>query len=240
MDRLVESLQRQSYPHWRVLFIDGPSRPEHRARLEELAGADPRLCWQPQDPALPGIFGAMNQGFSAARPDEWLLFWGSDDWAPAADVLERAAATLAEGDSCDLLVCTGRYVRHGSPGRPSRFRRLGSYRCSLFLGSTPPHQATLISPQARSLGLRYSPLFRLSGDLDYFLQLSSHGDLRVRSLDLVLVHMAAGGVSGVQHRRRLREVRLAYLRAFGSLWVVPFALRYLQRALSLLEGRSVA
>ena len=31
--------------------------------------------------------GAMNQGFVFARPEEWMLFWGSDDWAVSSTVL---------------------------------------------------------------------------------------------------------------------------------------------------------
>lgn len=234
LPHLVGSLQGQSDGHWRVLFIDGPSGAEHRAYLQQLCDVDQRFAWQPQDPAEPGIFGAMNQGFAAATPDDWLLFWGSDDWAPAPDVLERAAAAL--NPELDLLVCRGRYGRTEQPGRATAFRWRGSYRRSLFLGSTPPHQATLIGPGARKRLARYAPGFRLSADLDYFLQLSSDPGLRVSLLDLELVHMAEGGVSGVQHRRRLREVRRGYRRAFGCLWPVPFLMRYLQRGLSLIPS----
>ncbi|MEX1324999.1 MAG: glycosyltransferase [Synechococcaceae cyanobacterium] len=230
LPRLVASLQRQTFAGWRLLFIDGPSGPEHRAWLDGLCRRDGRFRWQPQDPAEPGIFGAMNQGFAAAGPDDWLLFWGSDDWAPAEDVLARAVDALRTGPECDLLVCRGRYVS----SRATAFRWHGSYRRSLFLGSTPPHQATLIGPGARRCLARYAPGFRLSADLDYFLQLSRWPELRVRVLDLELVHMAEGGVSGVQHRRRLREVRQAYRRAFGWRWPLPFLLRYVGRLRSAL------
>jgi hypothetical protein len=47
--------------------------------------------------------------------------------------------------------------------------------------------------------------------------------------------MGSGGVSGVQTRRRLQEVRRAYRRAFGAAWPVPFLLRYGQRLLSLVQ-----
>ncbi|MCP9826369.1 glycosyltransferase [Synechococcus sp. EJ6-Ellesmere] len=234
--RLLDSLQAQTWPHWRLLFVDGPSGSKHRQWLERCCNAESRCRWLRQDPAEPGIFGAMNQGFAAAGPHEWLLFWGSDDWAAAEDVFERAMAALAAVP--DLLVCRGRYVSSApgdaTPGRSTAFRWRGSYRRSLFLGSTPPHQATLIGPGARQRLARYAPGFRLSADLDYFLQLSRWPELRVQVLDLELVHMAPGGVSGVQHRRRLQEVRHAYRRAFGWRWPVPFLMRYLQRIISAL------
>ncbi|MCP9884184.1 glycosyltransferase [Synechococcus sp. ATX 2A4] len=239
LPRLVESLQRQSLQAWQVLFIDGPSAPPHRAYLQELCAADRRFRWVRQHGDQPGIFGAMNQGFSAAQPGQWLLFWGSDDWAAGPDVLEQALAAIAAAPQPpDLVVCAGRYATlppvlppAGAPqlGRRTAFRWRHNFRRSLFLGSTPPHQATWIGPGARRRLARYAEGFRLAADLDYFLQLSRFNDLAVLPLPLELVHMATDGVSGVQHRRRLQEVRRAYRRAFGLWWWAPFLLRYLQR-----------
>lgn len=236
LPRLVDSLQAQSWPHWRLHFIDGPSGPGHREALRRFSEADGRIRWTPQSPQEQGIFGAMNQGAAAAPPQAWILFWGSDDWAAGSTVFERVAARLlaieSAGSTADMLVCRGRY----EDGRPSAFRWRHSYRRSLFLGSTPPHQATLIGPGARRRLPRYADGFRLSADLDHFLQLSASPDLGVVCLDLELVVMGSGGISGVQTRRRLQEVRRAYRRAFGGLWPVPFLLRYAQRLLSLVGG----
>lgn len=254
LPRLLTSLQQQSWPHWRLLFIDGPSGPAHRRWLEACCAAEPRCRWLEQDPRQPGIFGAMNQGFAAAAdpacPADWLLFWGSDDWAASADALADAMAALEATSWPDLLVCRGRYVEPGAaaPGRPSVFQPQGlltaaAYRRALLLGSTPPHQATLFGPGARRRLAHYAEGFRLSADLDYFLQLSSPqrpdaAGLRVQCLDLELVHMAAGGISAQQTQRRLQEVRRAYRRAFGGLWWLPFLARYVRRLASLVAQRS--
>ena len=247
LGKLVSSLQLQTWPYWHLLFIDGPSGAEHRRWLHECCAADPRFDWLEQDPAHPGIFGAMNQGFSHAGPAEWLLFWGSDDWPAAISVLAEVVAGLetafVKGIPPDLLVCRGRYVdaASGSLLRATVFQHSGvldsaAYRCALFFGSTPPHQATLFGPGARQRLASYASVFRLSADLDYFLQLSIHPGLRVQCLDLELVHMADGGVSGQQTQRRLQEVRRAYHRAFGWYWLFPFFMRYVRRVASLLEG----
>jgi glycosyltransferase involved in cell wall biosynthesis len=245
LSRLVGSLQEQTWTHWRVLFIDGPSGAAHRAWLEALCASDGRFSWQAQDAAEKGIFGAMNQGLAAAAtPATWLLFWGSDDWAAGPDVfaqvMESLTTACARGEAPDLLVCTGRYASAEPAGglrlgRRTAFRWRRSFRRSLFLGSTPPHQATLIGPGARRLVSRHAPGFLLSADLDYFLQLSRFPALRVAQLDLELVQMAEGGVSGRRTGRRLQEVRQAYGRAFGGLWWIPFLLRYVQRSKSVLR-----
>ena len=244
LPRLVSSLQGQTEENWRVTFIDGGSGTEHQAWLNALCHSDRRFRWLGQDAQFTGLFGAMNQGFALAAPSDWLLFWGSDDWAAGPEVLAAAGASLERcsrsGRIPDLLVCRGRYYQltaelPPTPSRTTAFRWRHSYRRSLLLGSTPPHQATLIGPGARARVAHYAEGFRLSADLDYFLRLSTHAGLEVCRSDLELVHMGDGGVSGQQTRRRLHEVRQAYRRAFGAFWPVPFALRYGQRILSRFE-----
>jgi len=249
LSRLLTSLQQQTWPHWHLLFIDGPSGHEHRQWLEQSCANEPRCCWIAQDPRQPGIFGAMNQGFAAAA--DWLLFWGSDDWAASRTVLAEAMAALEAAETSntelrhgwpDLLVCRGRYANASQNplGRIAAFQPPGllaraAYRRALLLGSTPPHQATLLGPGARRRLAHYAPGFRLSADLDYFLQLSRYPGLRVQCLDLELVHMDAGGISGQQTQRRLQEVRHAYRRAFGWIWWFPFLTRYSRRLATRLD-----
>jgi hypothetical protein len=188
----------------------------------------------------------MNQGFALAGFADWVLFWGSDDWAASQAVLDRISVALeqfaSEGQLPDLLVCRGRYVdvARGCFARSAAFQPAGLINSAvflraLFLGATPPHQATLFGPGARQRLSHYAPGFRLSADLDYFLQLSRSVDLVVQCVDLELVHMDAAGISGQQTQRRLQEVRCAYRRAFGWRWWLPFVLRYVRRAYSLLE-----
>lgn len=248
LPRLLESLQQQSWPHWRLLFIDGPSGRKHREWLQKCCEREPRCRWVIQDASNPGIFGAMNQGFAKAAPDDWLLFWGSDDLAGDTSVLGQIAAHLkcaaSHGNPLDLLICRGRYfdATTGALARPTVFQSAGTlnaatYRSALLFGSTPPHQATLFGPGARKRLSCYASGFRLSADLDYFLQLSRSSDLVVQCLDLELVHIASGGISGQQTQRRLQEVRRAYHRAFGWRWWFPFIARYIRRFSSLL-GRT--
>ena len=244
LPRLLRSLQQQTWPHWRVLFIDGPSAPEHRRYLLQFCSAEPRCHWVEQSLQHHGIFGAMNQGFALAASQDWLVFWGSDDWAAAPQALSSAIRAIEAADqSLDLIVCKGRYADAATDklGRTTRFQPAGllqssAYRRALWLGSTPPHQATLFGPGARSKLAQYAPGFRLSADLDYFLQLSRHSDLRIQCLDLELVHMSDGGVSAQQTQRRLQEVRRAYRRAYSWLWWCPFLSRYLRRIVSMVPA----
>jgi len=238
LPRLYTSLQCQTWSDWRLLFIDGPSSAAHRRWLDHCCGHDSRCDWIEQSRDDSGIFGAMNQGFSMARSTDWILFWGSDDLAATTDAL--AAVMSKASRQADLVICQGRYLdaATGQLARRSIFSQpcvldSKAFRSALRWGSTPPHQATLFGPGARRRLSHYSAGFRLSADLDYFLQLSSFSDLTVQCLDIELVHMDNAGVSGKQTRRRLAEVHRAYSRAFGRLWFLSFLSRYFHRILSL-------
>ena len=242
LPRLVRSLEEQSFSDWRVILVDASSLPGERAYLEELVRADTRFSWVSQAADGGGIYGAMNIGFRLLQSAEWALFWGSDDWASTPQSLQDALTDCLFQD-CDLLVCRGRYIRLEPDGalqveRATSFRWLHSYRLSLFLGSTPPHQCTLIGPGARRLLDRYDDQFRIAADLDYFLSLARHRSCRVRSSAVLLVDMAVGGVSGVEHRRRFQEVVNAYRNAFSFFWPIPFLMRYFQRLLTLCGFRN--
>ena len=245
LPRLLDSLQAQTWPFWRVLFVDGPSSDIHRAWLSRTCALEPRCRCVPQDDSEPGIFGAMNIGFSYAKDNDWVLFWGSDDWAAAPAVFENLFSLVencfSSDSTPDLIACTGQYVSESSGAlmRAAFFRKAGiinekTYRRSLFLGLTPPHQATLIGPSVHRYMPRYDTCFRLSADLDYFLRLGSKPHLCVHCIDLNIVYMSDAGISGKQTRRRLKEVFLAYSHTFSWFFWFPLISRYIIRILSVI------
>ena len=242
LPRLVSSLQSQSWHHWRVLFVDGPSDSVHRNWIINCCASDSRFSFIEQDSSNPGIFGAMNYGFSTAGSSEWLLFWGSDDLAADCDVFKSAFDLLDSYYSLpDLLICTGRYFSSDTTkfGRRALFRPLGflssaTYNRALMFGSIPPHQCTLFGPGSRDILHSFDTNFSLSADLDYFLKLGYSSDLCVLSTDLELVHMSDSGVSGQQTKRRLFEVRRAYSGRYGFFWWLPFVSRYIRRIFGLI------
>ena len=241
LPRLIDSVQRQTMSNWTLLFVDGPSSHTHRQWLLSLCASESRCRWIEQTSQQPGIFGAMNLGFLHASPNDWILFLGSDDWFSSPDVLAKVMATLeSSAYSPDLIICSARYFSASSRTliRSSSFQSPGtytasSYRRSMFLGSTPPHQSTLFGPGVRRLLSHYDSSFRLSADLNYFLQVSQFPDLTVQCLDIELVHMSDAGISGQLTFVRLYEVLRAYYRNFGIFCWFPFLARYIRRIVSL-------
>ena len=132
-----------------------------------------------------GIFGAMNEGIGQCDSEEWLLFWGSDDWATSPNDFANINESLirVKDNIPDLIIYKGRYIDRDRGKLKRRTSFISStnnqkilsgnnFRKKLYLGSTPPHQATLFGPGALSKFRQYSEQFDLAADLDYFLKLS--------------------------------------------------------------------
>ena len=246
LPKLIKSIQSQTFSKWSILFVDGESNHNHREFIKEYCSKEKRCEWIEQSITRKGIFGAMNQGFHNTGSNEWLLFWGSDDWAATPYVFEQIINIVEtyKPPLPDLIVCKGRYINslNNIPMRKTTFLStkgntvlLANYfRNKLFWGSTPPHQATIFGPGARSKLRRYSEDFRLSADLDFFLKLSTSKNLKVLNSDLEIVHMSDGGISGIQTQKRLSEVRLAYKNTFGFMWWFPFLMRYIKKLASVI------
>jgi len=91
----IESVKRQTYPHWELILIDDCSRDETVALIQEELG-DPRiqLIELAQNS---GAAVARNAGIRAAK-GKYLAFLDSDDlWLP--EKLERQVAFMQERDA---------------------------------------------------------------------------------------------------------------------------------------------
>ena len=88
LPRLISSLKKQTYLNWRVLFVDGESEKNHRHWLIDFCSNEEKFSWIEQNNKK-GIYTAMNYGFQKAKKDEWLFFWGSDDWAKKSKYFRR-------------------------------------------------------------------------------------------------------------------------------------------------------
>ena len=67
LPRLINSLKKQTWTDWNLLFIDGESNKEHYEWLRKSCIHDPRLKFIKQEKKFNAIYGAMNQGFKTIK-----------------------------------------------------------------------------------------------------------------------------------------------------------------------------
>lgn len=233
---LVRSLRDQTYPYWRVHFVDGDSCESHREYLKELSRLDSRMTFSLQDVASRGIYGAMNQGANLAQQHEWTVFLGSDDYLESSTTLSSLASLLStQLQPVDLVVCSCDYIEHsGSFLRRSTFGRPGllassHFRLRLYSGLTPPHQGSVFSPRALERMLPYDLNLVLASDLDCFWRMSEIPEFTSLVAPLVLAKLTIGGESHQKTRLRFSEVKKVLKKYSGPLWVFVFLSRYAYR-----------
>ena len=84
------------------------------------------------------------------------------------------------------------------------------FKKSLFLGITPPHQATFFNKNSFDKLSSFSENLKLASDLDYFLKLSCVDGISILVLNNELVNMSTDGISSQKNILRFKEVFYAY------------------------------
>ena len=242
LPKLINSLKIQTWKDWNLLFVDGDSTKKHFKWIKTLCLSDSRFNLIKQGENFKGIYGAMNQGFQTIKDNELVLFWGSDDWAISSSVFEDIILKVnSYKKKYDLIICRGRYIDFKTQRitRNSNFLKNNflisldrkNFQKSLFLGMTPPHQATFFNKNSFKKLSSFSENLKLASDLDYFLRFSSIDNISVLVLDNELVNMTNNGISSQQSLLRFKEVFYAYKNIFGIFFLVPYTLRYIRRIL---------
>lgn len=245
LSKLVRSLEEQTFKNWRVIFVDGESSKSHKQWIEDLCLKNEKFSFISQSESK-GIFGAMNNGIQESNKDEWVLFWGSDDWCPNPLTFELLVknidSNLKKNSKIDLVICKGRYFnKKNEQGRVSKFLPLSEnitineteFKKKLLAGFSPPHQGVLFSPNLLSKKNIYRDDFMIASDLEFFLRLSKEKKLRILLLNLDLVYMSDSGVSSKFIYRKVIEIIKAYKSTYGSRFIYLFFKRYLIRLKSL-------
>ena len=242
LPKLINSLKIQTWKNWNLLFVDGNSTKKHFNWIMNLCLSDPRFNVIKQEKNFKGIYGAMNQGFKTIKDNELVLFWGSDDWAISPNVFEDVISKVnSYSEKYDLIICRGRYIDFKTQQitRNSNFFKNkflisldnNMFKKSLFLGMTPPHQATFFNKNTFEKLSSFSENLKLASDLDYFLRFSCIDNISILVLDNVVVNMTNNGISSQKNLLRFREVFYAYKNIFGIFFFVPYTLRYIRRIL---------
>ena len=239
LSRLVHSLNSQSYSNWRVLFVDGGSDKYNLDKIKDYCKNNNQFSWKIQTKKFNGIYGAMNDGFNEARENDWLIFWGSDDWAfsnKSLEILFNQITNLSRGSIPDLVFCRGKYINEKNQVvRTTKFNFFLNYWISIFFGASPPHQATIFGLGVRKVLTNFSTEFTLASDLDYFCKVANSKKIKIEILNLNFVKIGCGGISQIKTKLRFYEVCKIYKNNFSIFWFFPFISRYIYRLITIVK-----
>ena len=251
LNNLVNSLQNQDYDNWRVIFVDGNSLINHRNWIKNVCYKNKKFTYLKQDKNDKGIYGAMNIGFKNALIDEWILFWGSDDWPYSnnifTEIKKGTKKIINNPNNLDLIICNAQYIDKNKNvvGRKSIFSHNYysklidgfEFRLNLKKGNVPAHQSVIFGPNIRSKVDFYNTNFDLAADLDYFLRISKFDFIKIALLNKTIVFMGTNGISGKSTFKRLKEVIICYYKEFKLGFLTIIIYRYLRKITSFVKSK---
>ena len=242
--KFISSLYKQTFSNWKLILIDGNSLNYHKNYLKGLTINDRRIMVEQQLINYHGIYGAMNQGIKYVRDNDWIAFWGSDDWLPNNYVLENLFNELMKikgQENLDLFFCKVNYVMKNKFIRSSYLNsfikkiNIKNFRTLLKSGEAPPHQGTLFSPCFFTEKKLYDESYYIASDLEYFHYLSKRKNLNIYLSDIELLNLSPGGASSKKTFLKIKDLIHIFLKYYGFLFFIPFVLRYLKRIKSIIR-----
>lgn len=236
--RTLDSVQGQSWPNVEHLIVDGQSKDgtvamarDYRLRSDE-GGTGHRVVVRSEPDG--GLYDAMNKGIGMATGD-YLVFLNAGDVFPAADTLDRVAASFADGEErpgvlygdADIVNADGHFLRHRRLRPPSRLTwrsfRHGMLVChQSFYAATPLAKAT-----------PYDLRYRYSADVDWCIRIMKAAErqgLALKNVGEVLVNYLDGGMTVQNHRASLRERFRVMAHHYGLAATVAMHLWFVVRA----------
>ena len=242
LQRLCDSLLKQTYQNWRTIFVDADSSIHHKKWLNSIAKKDKRFLVKDELKNSKGIYPSMSFGFTFAKKDDWVIFLGSDDWFNFNGSLETIADKINFSKnqiSTNIVIYQSQYLNKYKNKliRLNKVPRLKSadnliFSKLVFYGYVPPHQSVCFSTKILKKIMPYSKNYFLAADCDLFMKFTKITDLRILFIKKTLVNIQSGGISSNLLFRRLKEVFIIYIRHFKLFFIIPLILRYFKKILS--------
>lgn len=244
LPKLIHSLEKQTFIEWRTIFVDGGSSKKHIKELEQICLKDKRFTWVKQPNKYKFIYGAMNYGMQFANKGDWILFWGSDDYASSKNSLMEYVNIYNQSEKSynfkpDLIVLSGRYFNllNRKKTRTTFFsfsKELLTFNSNdvknkFLLGFSIPHQSVAFSPRSIMLLDNYDEEFKLAADLKCFLKLIFKYEINLVASNKIIVNISDSGISNKLRNQRLIEVFKIYKKFYPRIYLLPIIFRYARR-----------
>ena len=221
VQRTLDSVLRQDYPHIRHLIIDGASTDDTLKIVDNYvacsnAAENGHVVLVTSEPDN-GIYDAMNKGLRSVTGD-YMCFLNAGDFLPTDDTVSRIVEKLDSqqpavlyGDT-DIVDGEGRFLHHRRLAPPEdltwRSFRQGMLVC---------HQAFYVRADF-AMQTPYDTTFRYSADVDWCIRIMREAEkenVPLLNLHMVVANYTEEGQTTQHHRESLLERYRVMQRHYG-------------------------
>ena len=190
IERALQSVANQDWPHVEHILIDGASTDGTMAVIERFRSRLACVVSEPDD----GIYDAMNKGLARATGDV-VCFLNADDQYVSDKVLSIVANQM-HANQLDALMGDVSFFHASNPNRQVRRYRSDRFTpARLAWGWMPAHPALFLTrPVVDRVG-RFNTTYKIAGDYEFIIRAFYGHALRYAHVPMVLVRMQTGGVS---------------------------------------------
>ncbi|WP_205195396.1 glycosyltransferase family 2 protein [Chitinophaga sp. Cy-1792] len=194
IEKTIESVLAQSYPHIEHIIVDGASKDgtmnivnRYRSQIATVISEKDK-----------GLYDAMNKGLRAATGD-YVYFLNADDLLHDKDVLKNTFATCPDADTyygeAMFLSEEGAALGLRSEQTPHKVPEILTWK-SLQHGMVVSHQAFIVK---RSISPEYDLNYKVCADIDWMIKVLQRATVNCNTHQ-VIAGFRVGGTSK-QHQR---------------------------------------
>lgn len=199
IDRALQSVANQDWPHIEHILIDGASTDGTMDVVERFRPGLTCVVSEPDD----GIYDAMNKGLARAT-GEVICFLNADDQYASNEVLSLAANQM-HAQQLDALMGDVGFFHATNPSRQVRRYRSDRFTSErLAWGWMPAHPALFLKRSVIDRVGLFNTTYKIAGDYEFIIRAFYGHALRYAHVPKVLVRMQTGGVSTNGWRAKLR------------------------------------
>lgn len=193
----IESVLEQDYPDIEYIVVDGASKDNSLAVINEYKDRIAKIISEPDH----GMYEGINKGIRAATGDIVGLLH-SDDFLYSPHTISHIVRRM-EQTGADFLYGDGLFVNSENTNKVVRNWIGGEYRLwKVRHGWLPLHPTCYIRREAMLKRGLYNETFKIAADSDFLFRYLLGGDLTVTYLHEYIVRMRMGGLSTDSKKRK--------------------------------------
>ncbi len=188
----IESVLEQDYPYIEYIVVDGASKDNSLAVINEYKNGIDTIISEPDK----GMYEAINKGIRAATGDIIGLIH-SDDFLFSSHTISEIVKTFEEQDA-DMIYGNGVFVDYDDTNQMIRNWISGRYsKENVKNGWLPLHPTVYIKKECMDKWGLYDESYKIAADSDLLVRYLYEADLKVYYLNKYIVKMRISSASGI-------------------------------------------